>query len=191
MAVIWLFTKTKVKQMNVMLQLLAEGKFDDFNAQIGNSKSTNCLDPFSVDYLKLSAAILQNQKNRVHSEFDSIIKKRLNSKQKYTVCVRMLGWCIVNNEGKYCEKCIDILNQLKGYEQTKSYGNMAYRILVKREDNDLQMLLENANKQEGNAKAMTEYLIAAIYENRSDDKNSEKYNHMAMNDSTIGKQLSE
>ncbi len=183
MLLIYAIGKQRTRQMNELLNCLGQGNFEKFEDLIRQKQATNCLNPFDRDYLMLTAAIMTDSSEQIHTGFDELSSKRLTVKQRYLVCVRTMGWCIASKDSLYCTKCIDMLNNLPGYEKTKEYAGMIYRIVVEKGTTDLPVLLQQVSNQQGSQKTMTEYLIAAVYDNEGQHKLSRQYSDMARTDS--------
>jgi|GEM_PF-5734707 len=167
-----------------LTKMLLNKQYAEFDKMVESSKVKRYIEPFNLDFLKLNAAMMLDNAQQVHHQFDYILSKSLTEKQLYSVCIRTMDWCIANDDKKYCGKCLNQINRLKGYEKTKELTAVIYRVVIEQKSTDLNDLLNKADQLPNQQRVIYEYLISMIYEQLGNKEASKKYCELALKDTS-------
>lgn len=167
------------KYSNQLTELLLKGRYEEFCRLSEMEQVQKSIPAFNLDYMRLNAAIMNDDDKRTDQLFAKFRKLSLPDSCKQLVYMRCLGYYLSKDDQKKIMQSVAEIHELNGYEETKKQADMAVRIVRDKSSQDLEDLLNRLNDSQNRQKAMDALLVSMIYANEGDEENSRKYRSLA------------
>ncbi|MBR0462470.1 MAG: hypothetical protein IJJ00_07155 [Erysipelotrichaceae bacterium] len=151
---------------------LYEGKEKDFNALIDSKKAKFYIFPYYRDSLKLSSAILKNDKReieRIMKEYENV---DLKSSQREALFLQCFQYYVMKEDNTAATKYYNLIKE-NNQSGDHSELDITYDVFVKKGYEYLEYCLNRLDDLEGGEKRAYESYIYQMYLNMGDKENSE------------------
>ena len=129
--------------------------------------------PYNRYFLRLSMAMVKDDKAEVKKSIEILEKQKMKRKQKEAFYQRCFSYYVTINDLKEATNYYELL-KLKDNDSVEEI-DIIYNTLVLKEDKYLDLCLERNESLSGNNRISNESYISQMYANRGDNKNASKY----------------
>lgn len=159
-----------------LISLVMTGKFKEFDTYVESKEVKQALPSFNIEYIKMNAAIMENNSSKIEKALSNLIDKKMNDKQKKEVYLNGFNYYIDKNDRANATKYKNMLAGISSIDAaTKNYVNRLYEIKIEKKADCLNSLLNEVNNGTVNNSASHYLLIAEAYKNIGDNKNYKLY----------------
>lgn len=168
----------KMQYQNDLLRLLMSGNYPLFLKEIDSNEAKANIPPFNREFLKLNAALLEQDSAAAEEQFKTLLKWELSDPQKIDLYMRGLQYYAANDNRAEAERFRKKLFKLTDNEQIRAEADRFISIYLDKSDRYLGELLAENRVVSEFKKYANDFLIAKIYENRNEPELAEQYrNH--------------
>ena len=184
----------KRKTYNELVNLLEKQDYRKFDELIKSTKVKFLFPPFNIDYIKLNRYILAQDRNNTDMMFETLIKHRLNKKQKQEVYMKGFNYYISLDIKPKAKEFYDLIQSLDN-AQIKRETERLYDTYVLDGYKFLDEMLDELDEVDETYRGPNEYLISLMYKNKGDEAKSKEYlklaeKHMELLDKEIAARFS-
>lgn len=137
------------------------------------------LPPFNLDHLKLTAYLAQDKQKEIDAQFERFDRCRLNSRQKKTVFTKGFYYYLGKENTEKTQKYYKELKEILSGEEAESIDRL-YSVYVEKSDRYLPEVLKDLENAPKEKVAQYAALAAAMYANRGEEKEAQKYYSLSM-----------
>lgn len=162
--------------LNSLIGYLNAQDYDGFYKASEDIQVKRFIPDYNINYLRLSAALMQDDKNKIEkfiSEFDDI---KMTDEQKKALYERCFYYYVEIDEKNKAEKYYQLLMSINNID--KKMYTYFYDTYVLKGSTYLEELLEQLDSLNNNQKPIYYNLIADIYHNLNDSENASKYEEL-------------
>ena len=179
----------KKKIYNDLVESLQKQDYKTFDELIKSSKVKFFFPPFNIDYIKLNRYILAEDRNNTDKMFETLVKHRLNKKQKQEVYMKGFNYYISLDIKPKAKEFYDLVKTLDN-AQIQRETDRLYDTYVLNGYKYLDEMLDELDEVEETYRGPNEYLISLMYKNKGDEEKSKEYialaeKHMTMLDKEL------
>lgn len=160
-----------------LMGLIINGRFAEFDSYIETKEVKKSIPSFNIEYIKMSAAIMQNDSKKIEKSLEKLKGMKMKEVQKSEVYLNGFNYYIDKNDAKRASEYKDLLLGSTKEESKIKYVNCLYDVKINKSSKYLEEML-NEIENEDNVAPTSHLLIAEMYKNIEDTKNEKKYRNM-------------
>lgn len=161
-------------KMRQLIQCLQKKDIARFNKIVYSKIIKLLFPPYNIEYLKLNAALLGNNKKEINKQFEKMFKYRLSHIQKKDLLMKAFNYYITIGDNKHAKKVLNIIMQTDDNDLKKE-TEMLYKILFENSNEYIDTMLENLCEASEQDRPFIEYLLYHQYKNMNDEENASFY----------------
>lgn len=167
--------KSQYQKIVMSLQLKDRKEFNE----LLNNKLTKFLFPaIFLDNLRLSDAIMRDNKGEVSKLLEKITKQKLSSKDKERVYSQAYNYYLSINDKGNCTEWYNKIQNLSN-DRLRLEVDKTYNIYVEKGYKYLDEMLEQVEEMDPKNAGVNEFLISLMYQNKGDAVNAKKYKKLS------------
>jgi len=159
-----------------LMTYLYNRKFNDFYSYLKSKEVVGNLHPFNIEYLKMNAAIIENDGSKIEQSLKTLKDMKLKDGQKREIYFNGFNYYIdIDNKTQskvYKDLCLEVEKDPIRIE----YINRLYDIKIEKSTKYLDELLKEVSSE--NINPTLYLLIAETYKNLNDSVNENKYRNL-------------
>lgn len=160
---------------NSLLEHLNNQDYDGFDKQCESAEVQSFIPAYNLNFLKLNAALMRDDKQRIEDTIASFDSIRMNEAQKKALYDKCFYYYISTKNKEKAELYYQMLMSMKGNNEIYSYF---YDTYVQEGTKYLDEILSKVESLNSQQKIPFYTLIADMYRNAKDDTNAKKYDEM-------------
>ncbi|MBQ3384021.1 MAG: hypothetical protein IJG59_02255 [Erysipelotrichaceae bacterium] len=194
------FTTFKRNQLfNELTEYLMKGQFDEFDRMLENPWVKRTIPPFNIEYMQLNRYLMEGRKGKAIEMYDQFRTRRLNEEQRKQVAVGGFDFFIAEGDKERAAYYKDEINKLPASKENntiKEEVNVLYDVVMEKNTDRLQELLDKNESMDEHLRGVNEYLISTIYTNLGNKEKAKEYEnlsrkHMVMLNDHMSKKMQE
>ena len=194
------FTTFKRNQLfNELTEYLMKGQFDEFDRMLENPWVKRTIPPFNIEYMQLNRYLMEGRKGKAIEMYDQFRTRRLNEEQRKQVAVGGFDFFIAEGDKERAAYYKDEINKLPASKENntiKEEVNVLYDVVMEKNTDRLQELLDKNESMDEHLRGVNEYLISTIYTNLGNKEKAKEYEnlsrkHMVMLNDHMSKKMRE
>ncbi len=195
-----IFTSFKRNQyFNQLTEYLMKGKFDEFDKMLENPWVKRTIPPFNIEYMQLNRSLMEGRKGKAIEIYDQFKTRRLNDEQRKQVAVGGFDFFVAEGDKERAAYYKDEINKLPASKENNSIKeevNVLYDVVMDKNTDRLQELLDKNESMDEHLRGVNEYLISTIYSNLGNKEKAKEYEnlsrkHMVMLNDHMSKKMQE
>ena len=164
-----------------MSEALSNDDFVSFDKYANNFFSRFLFSPFELNYMKLNAAFLRDDKKHTDAVIRDFELIDMRENQKEDVYMRIFNYYMAEKNYPKAKFYMEKIDKEIKNPSIKEECKMIYDIYACKSSNHLNKLLEDLKDQPVEQRGYTEMLISDSYQNMGDKKNAKKYKDLSLN----------
>lgn len=172
----WYQRRKRNNAINSLMTYLNNKDYDSFEKACETKEVKAYIPDYNLNFLKLSAALMQNDNNKIESiikEFDNI---KMTDAQKKALYDRCFYYYVGTQNKNKAETYYQLLMSMDGVD--KNLYSCFYDTYILKGSKYLDDLLNKVENLPINQKLGHYTLIADMYRNKNDDTNAAKYDEL-------------
>ncbi|MBQ1522518.1 MAG: hypothetical protein IIZ74_07120 [Erysipelotrichaceae bacterium] len=195
-----IFTSFKRNQyFNQLTEYLMKGKFEEFDKMLENPLVKRTIPPFNIEYMQLNRYLMEGRKGKAIEIYDQFKTRRLNDEQRKQVAVGGFDFFVAESDKERAAYYKDEINRLPASKENNSIKeevNVLYDVVMDKNTDRLQELLDKNESMDEHLRGVNEYLISTIYTNLGNKEKAKEYEnlsrkHMVMLNDHMSKKMQE
>ncbi|MGN1406251.1 MAG: hypothetical protein ACI4WM_08250 [Erysipelotrichaceae bacterium] len=159
---------------NKLMQLLMNGSFKEFEEYADSFEVKTNVKPFNLEYIKMNAAIMQGDSNKLEKSFNKLLNMKMNDEQREEVYLNCFNHYIDKNDSKKARQFKELLIKNSRNSSLKTYVQRVYDVKIEHSFKYLDEMLNELSNKDIN-KATHYLLIAEMYKNKNDNEKAAEY----------------
>lgn len=159
---------------NKLMQLLMNGSFKEFEEYADSFEVKTNVKPFNLEYIKMNAAIMQSDSNKLEKSFNKLLNMKMNDEQREEVYLNCFNHYIDKNDSKKARQFKELLIKNSRNSSLKTYVQRVYDVKIEHSFKYLDEMLNELSNKDIN-KATHYLLIAEMYKNKNDNEKAAEY----------------
>lgn len=193
-----LFTTFKRNQLfNQLTEYLMKGEYGEFDRLIEDPWVKRSIPPFNIEYMQLNRYMMDGKKKKAIEIYDQFRTRRLNEQQRKQVALSGFDFFIAEEDKERAGYYRDEINKLSPSKENntiKEEVNVLYDVVLDKNTDRLQELLDKNETMDEHLRGVNEYLISTIYTNLGDKEKAREYEnlsrkHMVMLNEHVAQQM--
>lgn len=162
---------------NKLMKCLETGDSENFEKLVNAKSTKRFIHPFNLYFLKLNAAIMKGNKTEIKLAFKDFDNLRINNAQKKMVYEKGFYYYLSQQNKRETKKYYDLLIDLGSSDN--EVLSCFYDTYLMQGAKHLDKMIKRLEQTPDEEKPAYEALIADMYKNLNDKKNSDKYEALA------------
>ena len=129
---------------------------------------------YNVAYMRLNVLLAQSDQKKIDAQFDTMLKAKLNSKQKEDLSLKAFNYYISIADYKKAKSMLDILDTCAG-DNVKRETHIMYDIFALKKFDYISEMEKQFNEAKAEERNILAYLLSVQYENKKDTKKALEY----------------
>jgi len=163
---------------NKMINALKEGNYEVFYKTANKKIVSYLCGKFNIEYLKLQAALLEENHEKIETQYNYFDSKKLSEAQKEVIYVKAFNYYVTMHNDEKIEYYLEKIKTLKNKNIVKEI-EITYDVVVKKQCTYLNDVLESYEKANDKIKPGYAYLLSLMYKYQGDNKQSKFYERIA------------
>lgn len=163
---------------NYFLNELQAGQFDKFYQDVESFYTRLLFPKYNLEYLKLNAYIMQDNKEKIDVQFDQLIKLAIYKNQRVDILHKAFEYYVYQEDKKNCDKIMDKIKILD-VQELNDYSSMMYDIVISKSTDYIEEMEEDFDSLSKVEKVQIAYLLSIQYKNKGDNKKAKYYENIS------------